>query len=269
MLAVERKNRILEILRREKIVKVESLAEEFQVSVMTVRRDLEKCEKEGLVHRCHGGAVLKADIDHEVGYADKIVSHMAAKERLAAYASRLVSPGATIFLDAGTTILRLARRLAGVPDLTVVTNDLAIAALMSEGDARVIMLGGQVANGLGSVHGHLADRMLEDLRIETAFVGGQGINEDFDLFSTSDAKVDFRRLLMTRSNRVYLLVDATKFYRQSLFRIHSLAEYTGVVTDRRFIDTESQYFKDRNITMISLADWDESRGAGEILNEGA
>lgn len=254
MLAVERKNRILEILNREKIVKVEALSEEFGVSVMTIRRDLEKCEKEGLVHRCHGGAVLKNDITREVVYADKLTSHTDGKERIAAYAAKLIKPGNTIFLDAGTTVLRLAQKLVDIPDLTVVTNDLAIATLLCGTRTSIIMLGGLVSNQLGSTHGHMTERMLSELRIETAFVGGQAVNKDFDLFAATESKVTFRKLLMQQSNKVYLLVDGEKFYKQSLFKIHSLAEYTGVVTDKPIIDTEQSYFDERNIDMISIGE---------------
>lgn len=261
MLAIERKTRILEILQKEKIVKVEALSGEFGVSVMTIRRDLEKCEKEGLIRRCHGGAVLTSEISPEVYYADKIVSRMEAKDKIARHAAAMVRPGNTIFLDAGTTILNLAKRLLDAPDLTVVTNDLAIAGLMSERNTRVIMLGGLVSNALGSTHGYMTDRMLQELRVETAFTGGQTINESFELYATTESKVNFRRLLMRQANRVYLLVDATKFYKQALFKIHGLDEYAGVITDKRIIDTEQQFLNEHGINLISLADRVEAQAA--------
>ncbi len=253
MLAVERKATILDILTKEKFAKVEALAEQFGVSVMTIRRDLEKCEQEGLVLRCHGGAVLKERFTHEVLYADKMVSDLDAKEAIAEYATRFVTPGAIIFLDAGTTIFCLAKKIVTVPDLTVVTNDLAIASLMSETKASVIMLGGLVANSLGSTHGHMTERMLEDLRIETAFLGGQTVNQDFDLFNTNETKAHFRRLVLQRSDKAYLLMDATKFYKQTLFKVHKLSEYTGVITDKPILDTEQEYLTEHDINLISIA----------------
>lgn len=254
MLAVERRARILDILRRDKIVKVESLSEEFGVSVMTIRRDLEKCEKEDLVNRCHGGAILKSEIIREPRYVDKELRETTAKEAIAAYAATLVHPGSIIFLDAGTTTMQLARKLAEVPDLTVTTNDLAIAHFMANVGARVVMLGGLVANSSGSTHGHLADDMLRELRMEIAFTGGQAINELFELFSATEAKVSFRRLLMRQANKVYLLVDETKFYKQSLYRVHSLEAYTGVITDKRVLDSERQYLSEHGINLITLTD---------------
>lgn len=263
MLAIDRKNKIIEILQKEKIVKVERLSEIFGVSDMTVRRDLEKCEKEGLVHRCHGGAVLKSDISHEIMYADKKVYNLESKDMIAQYCAGLVKPGNTLYLDAGTTLLRLAMRLVNVPDLTVVTNDLAIASLLSESQVNIIMLGGVVTNSLRCVHGPTAERMLRDLRIEITFAGGQSVNEDFDLFATTEPKVYFRRILLEQSNRAYLLVDRTKFYRHSLHRVHNLSEYTAVITDKRIIDTEQRYLEERGINLISLDGWDGQRAAGE------
>ena len=253
MLAIERKNKIIQIIKTEKIAKVDALANKFSVSEMTIRRDLEEFEKEGLIRRCHGGAVLSDGIMHEVPYADKNASDPSGKEEIAAYALRLIKPGSAIFLDAGTTIMRLAKRLLDLPDLTVVTNDLSIASVMSNSASNIIMLGGSVANSLGSVHGPTAERMLRELRLETAMVGGQSINENFDLFATTEAKACLRRLLMEQANQTYLLVDKTKFYRQALFRVHNICEYAGVITDKDIIDTEQRYFDDNGINMISVA----------------
>ena len=259
MIAEERKNGIIEILQRDKIVKIETLAEIFGVSEMTIRRDLEKCEHEGFVRRCHGGAVVKNDILHEIGYAEKKVSNLASKEKIAAFSAGFVKPGSTIYLDAGTTMLCLAKRLLDVPDLTVITNDLITANLMAEKSrATIIMLGGTIFNKLASAHGYLTERMLQDLRIEIAFVGGCAINEKFDLFTFSDTKVSYYNLLVEQSNKAYLLVDESKFYRHSLFKIHNLDVYSAVITDKQVFDSEQVYLNEKGINFVSVADWNEA-----------
>ena len=117
MLAAERQAKIVEIIRRQGSAQVEDLAQNLQVSTMTIRRDLEKLQEDNILERCHGGAVAK----QEVTYADKSTSHMQDKVRLAARCAPLVSAGDNIYLDAGTTTYEIAKAIQNVPDIMVMT----------------------------------------------------------------------------------------------------------------------------------------------------
>ncbi len=254
MLAIERRNKILETLQESGIVKVELLARKFNVSEMTIRRDLEKCEKEGRVFRCHGGAVLKEWVEHEDRYTIKSVSALDKKKRIAAFCLKYINPGSAIFLDAGTTTMELAKLILNIENLTVLTNDLAIALFLSSSNIRIIVLGGQVENYVGSIHGYVTERMLDDLCVDIAFVGGAAIDQKFDLFTSMEGKVYFKRKLMQCANRTYILLDSSKFFKQSLYRVNNLREYTKVITDKKPIDTEWKYLKECGIDLICVDD---------------
>ena len=127
MLAAERMAKIVDIIRSTGAVKVDQLAKTLGVSEMTIRRDLEKCDQNGSLQRCHGGAVLKAYIRPEMDYEEKRLTHQAAKRRIAAACLPLVDEGATVYLDAGTTTFEIAQQIRTIPGLTILTNDLLIA----------------------------------------------------------------------------------------------------------------------------------------------
>ena len=132
MLAAQRRTAILERVRSEGAVRVRELVEEFGVSDMTIRRDIEALARRGLVAKVHGGATAVAPhTTEEPGFLAKSTRHEPEKEAIAAHAATLVRPGTAIALSAGTTTWTLARRLVDVPELTVVTNSIPVAEVLN------------------------------------------------------------------------------------------------------------------------------------------
>ena len=117
MLGAERVTKIIDILNERGSVKIDELADKFRVSSMTIRRDLEKCRRMGLIHRCYGGAISKDEVIGESEYNEKISSHKKDKKKIAAYCARLVHTGDSVYLDAGTTSLAIAEALCDTPNI--------------------------------------------------------------------------------------------------------------------------------------------------------
>lgn len=140
MLAAERQSKIIEMTERKGSVQVEELASELKVSAMTIRRDLVKLQEEGKLERCHGGAVAK----QEENYAQKQTSNKNEKEKIAGMCASFVSEGDIIFLDAGTTTYEIAKRIKGIKNTLIVTNDLEIARLLEDGEPELFICGGRV-----------------------------------------------------------------------------------------------------------------------------
>lgn len=248
MLMAERQLKILGIIQDNGSVQVEELAKELDVSPMTIRRDLEKLQKDGLIERCHGGAVNKT----EVNYAVKSISNHGQKEKIAKKGAEFVRQGTTIFLDAGTTTFEIAKRIMNLSSLTVVTNDLEIALLLKNSRAELYLCGGYVQKSTGSTIGYYATQMMENFRFDTGFFGAAAINEEFHVLTPTIDKAFLKRQLAGQCQQSFLVVDDSKFSRQGVNRINCLADYSGVITDHDFKENEKAVLRKQGARIITV-----------------
>ncbi len=241
MFAEERRTRIINIIRETGTVQVEQLAKELDVSLMTIRRDLEKLRQEGIIERCHGGAILKREV----------ALQMEEKEKIADKCAQYVKRGNTVFLDAGTTTYEIAKRIRDIPSITVITNDLEIAMLLMESDVNLLVCGGNVQKSTGSMLGDFANQMVEELRTEIAFIGAASIDDEYNVLTPTSKKAALKRLICKYANRSYLAVDHTKFGKEALIKVNHLSDYSGVITDKVFGE-EDDILKQKKINIIQV-----------------
>lgn len=248
MIATERQRRICELVERDGVVSVASLASFFGVSEMTVRRDLERCEQDGCLSRCHGGAVFR---NSNVRNPDNASPESSARSKLAQRALQFIKESDTIFLDTGTTMMHLAQSVISMPSIKVITNDLSIAIMLSSNDINVTILGGTIQNHIGGVCGYTAQQMLDDFYVETAFTSGYAVDEKFSLLVPTEEKAFFHRKLIKKAKRSYILLNEAKFSRHSMYYIHNLNSYTGVITDKVFNSEQRSLIDDLGINIIT------------------
>ena len=248
MMMAERQIKILNMIQEDGSVQVEELAKELDVSPMTIRRDLEKLQKEGLIERCHGGAVSKT----EVAYADKSVKNHGEKERIAEKSVEFIREGTTVYLDAGTTTYEIAKRIMDMENMTVITNDLEIALLMKNSKAELILCGGYVQKSTGSTLGYYTTQMIADFRFDTGFFGAAAISGEFHVLTPTMDKAFLKRQLVKQCRQSFLTVDDSKFNRQGMNRINCLADYTGIITDHEFKEPEKAVLRKQGVRIISV-----------------
>lgn len=248
MLAAERQAMIVELIRENGSVQVDELARELNVSSMTIRRDLVKLENSNMIERCHGGAVAK----QEVAYEKKQTSNKKSKTAIAGKCVEFVHPGDSVFLDAGTTTCEIAKRICDIPDVIVVTNDLEIAQVLKNSNAKVYICGGMLQKETGSLFGRYATEMLKDFRFDVGFFGAASINEDFQVTTPTHEKMWLKRQVPKQCARSYLAVDQSKFGKQSMTWINQLEDYTGVITDRQFTPEEIEVLEVRGVRIIGI-----------------
>jgi len=230
-LAAERLESIRRMLRERHVARVGDLSRELRVSPATVRRDLCQLEQRGQVQRVHGGAVsVDGQVDEPL-FDDKTALAAAEKQRIAETARSFVKPGDSIFLDGGSTVLALARLLAGLPRLTVVTNSLRVAALLAGEGPDLILTGGELRRLSQTFVGPLTRPLVEQLRVDTAFMGTVGITAAEGL-TTTDAREAFtKELVMAHARQVVLMADSSKLGRVSLVRFGTVDELDVLITD--------------------------------------
>ncbi len=233
MYAVERRSRILDIVRGQGRLEVATISDELDVTPETVRRDLTALERRGLLRRVHGGAVPVERLGLEPALDDRTGRHVAEKDRIARAALALVPEEGTVLLDAGTTTGRLVDLLPLDRDLTVVTGSVPVAhRVTTRGDGlSLLTLGGVIRPRTGAAVGDQVTRALADLRVDVAFLGTNGVTVADGLTTPDPAEAAVKRAMVASSRRAVLLTDSTKFGHVHLCRFAALEALDTVVTD--------------------------------------
>jgi len=241
--AEERQLLIAELVADHGRVTVSDLAERFSITPETIRRDLDVLENVRQLRRVHGGAVAMNKLSmSEPSIAERQTQRQDEKSRIATAAMALIptSRTASIILDSGSTTERLADRLVtwspSTPgdQLLVITNALAIAALLAGNDEiQLHLLGGRVRGLTGAIVGEAATSQLDALRVDIAFIGANGVDAEFG-FSTPDTVEAAIKSAMVRSaRRVVALADSSKLDEETLVRFAALRDVDTLVTDAR------------------------------------
>ncbi|UWX54288.1 DeoR/GlpR family DNA-binding transcription regulator [Maribacter litopenaei] len=177
LLSNVRRDKILELIREDGSAKVVDLAKIFKVTEVTIRNDLEKLEKKGLIVKEHGGAFLKNIKSQVEALSLANRENMEQKERIANKAIEFIEPGDTVILDSGTTTTEIAKKMIGLRDITVITNALNIAVMLgTEKGIEVIMTGGEFKPPTLSLTGQKAADFFEGLNVQKLFLATAGIS---------------------------------------------------------------------------------------------
>jgi DeoR/GlpR family transcriptional regulator of sugar metabolism len=223
---------IVKIINEQGAVGVLDLATSLDVSTMTVRRDLVELEKEGVLRRVHGGAVSTRGRSVEPPYSMRLGQASTAKQRIGALAAELVAEGDSIALDIGSTTIEVAQRLVGRRNLTILTPSLRIAGLfLNQPDVRVIVPGGIVRTGEGSLIGELTRYALERLFVDRLFLGVGCIDAQYGLseYNWDDALV--KQAMLRSAKQVILVADSSKFDKVAFAHVAPFTAIHTLVTE--------------------------------------
>jgi DeoR family fructose operon transcriptional repressor len=227
---------MLERIQREGGLSVAELARAYSVSAITVHRDLEQLAAQGLVERVHGGARALSDPDRPAiptAWSQRVDQAGAAKEAIAERAAELVPPGSTIFLDASSSALVLARRLMHDPpnELTLVTSSPAIAYEMQAEPVHVVVAPGELDQHMKMLAGRWTVEFLAQLNFDVAFVSCAGITPEEGLTTARRPLADVINAARAGAKRTVALIDSSKFGRASLLTIMAADEPDLIITD--------------------------------------
>jgi DeoR/GlpR family transcriptional regulator of sugar metabolism len=230
---------MLERIQRDGGVSVAELARVHDVSAITVHRDLEHLAAEGLVERVHGGARAISPPGALPGpaiataWSQRVEQAAAAKDAIAARAAELVSAGSTIFLDASSSALCLARRLMDDPpnELTLVTSSPAIAYEMQAEPVHVVVTPGELDQHMRMIAGRWTVEFVSQLNFDVAFVSSAGLTLEEGLTTARRPLADVVNAARSNAKRTVALIDASKFGRASLLTIMGAADPDLIITD--------------------------------------
>jgi DeoR/GlpR family transcriptional regulator of sugar metabolism len=212
---------------------IQSLADSVGASLATIRRDLQILERAGAIDRVHGGARIADSSSVELAFQERAKRNISAKRAIATAAYALLAPRSSIFLDAGTTVLQLARLIRVNPlPLRIFTNGLAVAQeFLNISVLEVVVIGGQLRSENASLVGPQAEAMMESIWLDQLFLGASAVGPDCAVYSIDSAEASLNRRMLDRSAQRYVLADSSKFGTMATYKVASLASSTSVITD--------------------------------------
>ena len=232
MYAEERQQQILDRARAAGRVEVNTLAEALDVTPETVRRDLTILERHGVLRRVHGGAIPVERLGFEPGVQMRSERLVAQKERIAKAALPHLPAEGIVLLDAGTTTMRLAELLPRDHELTIVTNSLTIANIVSQHpNLRLYLLGGRVRGRTMAAVGSWVTDALQDVFVDVAFMGTNGLSTQRGLTTPDQSEAAAKHAMIKAARRAVVLTDHTKIGVDHFSRFAELSDIAAVITD--------------------------------------
>ena len=227
---------------------------DFGVSAPTVRADLAALEARRLLRRTHGGALSLATSLYEPPYTERAEAHLAEKRRIGVAAARLVQPGETVILDAGTTIHEIGVALIarGITGITVITNNLPTAILLMEAPGiDVLVIGGQAQLHRRATLGPLAADFLTPIRADRVFLGVNGIDAVAGLTVVDFDAAAVKRAMIAHAAEIVVVADATKIGQTAFAHVAPVSVASRLITDMAFIGEATEAaLLDAGITVV-------------------
>ena len=233
MLNAERREIIRRQVEAEQRVVISELCRQFNTSPVTIRKDLDYLEKEGLLTRVHGGAILNQLAMSELSIAEKERIHLKEKERIARFAVSLISPEDIVILDSGFTAVHIARKLKALSGVKVITGGLNVANEIADSDNELVMIGGVFSKDTFAFSGSFAEDVIRNTVADKLFLGVDGIDLQKGLTAFNYEEARLNRLMMQAASEVILIADSSKFGKKAMGYIGGLNEVQRIITDKK------------------------------------
>ena len=247
MLAVERKNKIKEVLAEKKSITVAELTGYFNVTEETIRRDLKQLAADGFLQKTYGGAYLTDGVQNDVNVNLREHIHVESKTKIAKRCLDIIKVGDSIFLDASTTALVLANLLEN-KSFTVVTNSLKIINILAEKpNINTIVIGGTLSHSSLSNIGRSAEEALQHYFFDIAFISCRSISMQHGITDSNEQQAVIRKLAASHANQICLMLDHTKIDKTSFAKICDFKQIDHIITDEPFSLAWQQFLTDKSI----------------------
>jgi DeoR family transcriptional regulator, glycerol-3-phosphate regulon repressor len=223
---------LLEQVRARGSMSVDALAASFKVTLQTVRRDVKLLSDAGLLARFHGGVRAPSSTTENIAYRQRQLLNEAAKRRIARTVAKAVPAGCSLIINIGTTTEAIARELLRHKGLRVITNNLNVAAILSDNtDCEVIVAGGVVRSRDRGIVGEATVDFIRQFKVDIGLIGISGIEADGSLRDFDYREVKVAQTIIERSREVWLAADHSKFNRPAMVELAHLNQVDMLFTD--------------------------------------
>lgn len=252
MLAIERRQKIMAMLNENKSVLVPELAKLFNVTEETIRRDLEKLEKEGLLKRTYGGAVLVENYNVDIPFEFRNVTNIEGKKQIALSLIKYIEDGDTLVMDSSTSALQVAKLLKTKKKITVITNSEQIINELKvfEDTIKVISTGGTLRNKSLSLVGPIAEQTLRSLNANKAIISCKGFDIEKGFTESNELEAQVKKLMIEIADKVYMIADHTKMNKTALVNIATLDDIDFIFTDKILPPSQENVIREKNVEIV-------------------
>lgn len=250
MFPLERQKKILELLTIKKVQKLSELTGELDISIETLRRDINLLSSEGKIEKVYGGVKLVESNFGESRLDVRMINHLKEKELIAQKCSEYIHDGDCIYLDSGSTTYQIAKYIKHKKNLTVVTNSIPVINELLMSDVELIIIGGKIRKQEQSVTTSDFLFNFNELNILKAFICASGISVEKGISDYSLEEVVTRRKIIELSKEVYVAADSTKFYKDVTIGIASLDKIDYIITDNHLTQDLIHQFNKTSTVLI-------------------
>lgn len=252
MLAFERRQQILDHVQKDKRVIITDLATTFGVSEETIRRDLKKLEKDGVLIRFHGGASTTAPVNEELPYHTRHQRHVAEKRYMATKLATLIGDGQIIFADSSSSVLEGVSELIKQKrtGLSLITNSVPLLMELRERPIQVFSTGGELRGKSNSLVGPIAESTIGLYHGDVALFGCKGLSMAQGVTESNEAEKQVKCHMVHQVKKVILLADHTKFDQTAFVKLFEVDKVDCVITDQAPSDDWLAFFEERSIEIM-------------------
>lgn len=233
MIQYERQQAILRFLEEQSPAAIKDIARKIYTSEASVRRDIAAMEEKGLVQKIYGGVLLSDQKNAVIPLDLRDGDHAGAKDIVAKKAADLVFDGATVYLDASSTVWRMMKFLRGYKGLKIITNNPRIVWETEAFDGTIYCTGGTYDPKNRSFYGPAAARFMESVSVDLFFFSSQGITEDGEISDPSETETELRQKVLKRASKSYFLCDSSKIGRRNVFTVCRKEDLDGIFCDMK------------------------------------
>jgi len=224
-----RQQQMFDRISLEGEIRIADLKEAFDVTEMTIRRDLEKLEQLGSIKRTFGGAIF---VGQDIALKERLGILTDEKIRIGRKAAARIMPGESVFIDGGTTTLQIARFMKSGMNVTVVTNALNVAAELFGKQIPTLMTGGIIHETTNSLVGPLAAQNLNGMAFDRVFLGATGVSVEHGFSNSNIYEAEIKQMAIRQSAETNIVMDHSKFGARVLVSFSSLSGVHRIITDR-------------------------------------
>lgn len=250
MLAAERRKKIIDLAHQDKKVLVSDLSRMFDVTEETIRRDLEKLEKDGIVSRTYGGAMLNRHTNEDLPFTTRNALNTDIKRNIALKALDLINDGDTLMVDPSSTSFEFLKLLTNKNNLTVITNSINVLHEFAGSGMNIISTGGNLRPRSLSLVGPVAQDTVQRYNVDKAVISCKGIDMEKGITESNEPESELKKYMLRQCDKIILLADHTKFDKTAFSVLTELNRVDYLITDRRPPEKWLRRLVELNIELI-------------------
>ena len=251
MLAIERRNAIIARLNMDGKVIVTDLAHEFDVTEETIRRDLEKLDKEGIAKKTYGGAVANKSLNVDLPSSVRKRTNVELKQRIAEKISTMINDGDYVMVDASSTAMYVVKCIKQKKNITLITNSVEILLdLADKEDWNILSTGGTLKTGALALVGSTAEKMIRGFHVDIAICSCKGVDMNMGITDSNEKDSLMKQAIFASAARRVLAVDSTKFDRIAFTKVCDIGEIDCIVTDKEPEERWQNFIEEKGAELV-------------------